>query len=699
MVAHPVRRRRRIGRSRRRAGRRGTGDGQRTHPAGPRAARHRSPRLAGRAVRLRDELPSDGGAADRARLGPRSRHPDGGHDRHYGPRLPRRGRSPAVLVSDEHHDALQRLERRVEVLEQMVRRVLAGGAAPERIAPEPQRPAVASPPAPLSPPPERPRYSPPVTAAPDLEQWFGQRGLLFVGVLALLMATGFFLKYAFDRGWIAPLVRSLLAIVAGIGLTAWGEARIHAGLRRYGAAMIGAGGGLAYLGLWAAAGPYGLLERRIGVLLLAACTVVVTLLPPPTPNPEAFLGYLEVIGLGTGLLAYTMSWRRTFDLALAGYFLLAPAGAARLLAGALGCWFLAAGALLTLHVTRRRAWPEARVGMLVLAWVLLAVALADVSGDPEPRLWLAVGAAFAIAALLWWQELDVKRLRAPEEALLFIVNPFVLLGLVGLADPKLLDRAPALLPTLLAAVYFGVGWARCAAPHLVMGFALGGWAVAVAASPPTVVVGWTALALAGLAAEQLGGRPGGRLAALGLALLAFPCLFGVALWSRSSDAAPFTDDWALALYGYVAGTALAARRWNAGVKHPGIARWTARGAELLWVLCGAAVFAGGSIELQRYFARRTPLAGDLALSVFWLAYAGALVRLGFHLDRKDVRSAGLAVAAGAGLKIVLYDLSNLEALYRIASFFALALIALAVAYAYNRRATTSSRNVEEKQRT
>src|SRR6266550_3682464 len=150
--------------------------------------------------------------------------------------------------------------------------------------------------------------------------------------------------------------------------------------------------------------------------------------------------------------------------------------------------------------------------MLLLAWVLLAVALADVTGDPEPRLWLAVGAAFAIAALLWWQELDVNRLGAPEEALLFVVNPFVLLGLVGLADPKLLDRAPALLPTLLAAVYFGVGWARRAAPHLVMGFALGGWAVAVAASPSTVVVGWTALALAGLAAEQLGGRPGGRLA-------------------------------------------------------------------------------------------------------------------------------------------------------------------------------------------
>src|SRR2546429_71404 len=92
--------------------------------------------------------------------------------------------------------------------------------------------------------------------------------------------------------------------------------------------------------------------------------------------------------------------------------------------------------------------------------------------------------------------------------------------------------------------------------------------------------------------------------------------------------------------------------------------------------------------------RRAPLAGALALSVFWLAYAGALVRLGFQLDRKDVRSAGLAVAAGAGLKIVLYDLSNLDALYRIASFFALALIALAVAYTYNKKATTSKETVE-----
>jgi uncharacterized membrane protein len=607
-------------------------------------------------------------------------------------------------VSDERDDALQRLEQRVELLEQMMRRLVSPTAGtrastawdPPRVTPRPARTTEPRSPETGPAPDSRP-------APPDLEQWFGQRGLLIVGVLALLTATGFFLKYAIERGWIPPVARSLLAVAAGTALATWGEGRIRSGLRRYGAAMIGAGGGLAYLGLWAAAGPYGLVERRLGVLLLAACTVVVILvalrheieglaiwalagaylapilLAPPVPNPEAFLGYLEVIGLGTGLLAYTMTWRRTFDLALLGYFLLALAGATAALETALGCWFLAAGALLTLHVTRRRAWPEARVGLIAVAWLLLALALDSVRG-PEPRVWLGLGAAFIVAALLWWQQLDGDGLGRQEEILLFVANPFIFIGLASVASLPTLTRVPGLVAALLALGYLVPGWMRRTAPHLMLGFALAAFAMAAQWSPAAVAAGWTGLALAALATELQGGRPGGRMAALGLALATFPWLFAVALLGRPLAAPAFTDVWALALYAYIAGTAIAATRWGS----------PERRREILWALCGAAIFLGGSIELQRFFGRRAPLAGDLALSVFWLAYAGSLVRIGFQRDRKDVRSAGLAVAAGAGLKIVLYDLSNLEALYRIASFFALALIALAVAYAYNRKARASA---------
>src|SRR5690242_2647133 len=714
LLAGPVRRRRHRAGHRRGAG--GGGARERQHPRSfePRATRHGLAGSVGWAVRLRHALHSDGLSPNRAGVGARSRDPGRRHARDHHLGVAPRGRH-FLSVSEERRAELERLERRVEVLELMMRRLLApaagggggGEAAPKDFTtlPEPRPPAsrtaslIVEPASPL------PR---PKAEGPDLEQWFGQRGLLVVGVLALLTAAGLFLKYAIDRGWIAPVVRSTLAIIAGVGVAAWGEARIRHGLRRYGAAMIGAGGGLAYLGLWAAAGPYGLIERRLGVLLLAACTVVVILLalrhaveglaiwalagaylapillPPPAPNPEAFLGYLEVIGLGTGLLAYTMRWRWTFDLALAGYFVLAAAGAIRAVNTPLGCWFLAAGALLTLHVTRRRPWPEARLTILGLAWILLGVALADLHAQ-ERRLWLAFAAAVAVAGLLWWQELDdPSRVRAGEETVLFVLNPFVLIGLAALGGLPVVIKTPGLLPALLATVYVAVGWLRRTAPYLMMGFALAAFALAVQADASAVVAGWTAFALAALVVERQGGRPGGRWAALGLAVVTFPGLFGVALWSRAAAAPAFSDGWALGLYAYIAGLAIIASAWEKA----------GRGVEPLWVLCGAAVFAGGSIELERYFAPRSPLGADLALSVFWLVYAGALVRLGFSLPRKDVRSAGLVVAAGTGLKIVLYDLSNLQALYRIASFFALALIALGVAYAYNKRA--SSKTVEER---
>lgn len=611
-------------------------------------------------------------------------------------------------MTDEQRDAIERLERRVATLEDLVRRLTDARTAFERSRPLPRRPLAPAPP------PAAPTSAEPVARATDLEQWFGQRGLLAVGVAALLIAAALFLKYAFDRGWIPPLLRSLLAIAAGIGVAAWGHERIGRDMRRYGAALIGAGGGLVYLGLWAAAGRYGLLERRIGILLLAATTVAVTLLalhheieglaiwalggaylaplllPPPVPNPEAFLGYLEVIGLGTGILAYSMRWRRTFDLALFGYLVLAALGASPALETPTGCWLVAAGALLTLHVTYRRPWPEARLGVLLVAWAMLGARLGDVGGS-EPRRWLALAAAVAVTGLLWWQQLqrdpfvaDARDPAAAVDRFLFFANPIALVVLATTPAIPLLDRSPEIVPAVLGAIYVAVGWQRRVASLLIMGLALGALAMALDWPAASVAIGWTVLALVALAAERQAGRPSGRHAAAGLATAALVCLFTAALVSRETQASVFSDAWAVALYVYVAGTAVAGRWWGVETTP---ALWKRGGAEWLWLLCATAVFAGGSIQVERYFGRVATLAGDLALSVWWLLYAGALVWLGFRLDRKLIRSAGLLVAGGAGLKIVLYDLSNLEALYRVASFFALALIALAVAYAYNRKAS------------
>src|SRR4029077_9854654 len=139
------------------------------------------------------------------------------------------------------------------------------------------------------------------------------------------------------------------------------------------------------------------------------------------------------------------------------------------------------------------AWPEARLAMLALAWILLAVALADLHAE-EPRVWLPLAAAVAVAGLLWWQQLE-HPLGAGEEAVLFVLNPFVLIGLAALGRPRALVETPALVPGILAAVYLGLAWVRRTAPHMVMGFALAAFALAVQADTAVVVAGWTALAL------------------------------------------------------------------------------------------------------------------------------------------------------------------------------------------------------------
>ena len=619
-------------------------------------------------------------------------------------------------MSDEQKETIEALERRVATLENIVRRLTFVAdtsaksqlAAPPAVQPRPApRPPVVQASLPTVKPAERP--------GPDLEQWFGQRGLLGVGVLALLTAMAFFLKYAIDRGWISPLLRAIGAILLGIGVAAWGHERIMRGMRNYGAALIGAGGGLTYLGLWAAAGPYGLLQPRLGILLLAVTTVAVTMLAlhheieglaiwalggaylapvilASAPNPLGFLGYLEIIGLGTAILAYTMSWRATFNLALFGYLLLALGGAESAIATTAGRLMIVAGAVLTVHVTYRRPWSEARLGIVLLTWVAIGATSWDWSGGTTS--WMPLAALAIVFAVLWYQQLgrdpfgsEIAREVATTDRLLFSASPLVLLVVAaGLAVP-LLERFPWLVAVALAALHLAAGWRRRMASMLIMGFVLAAVAAAQAWSGAAVAVACMLLALLALATERDGARPGGRYAAVGLATMAVVCLFSSALAARPPNAPAFTDSWALALYAVVAGTAATARWWGTETRR---ALWRHGDAEWMWMLCGATGFLGGSIEFNRHFGAIAPLAGNLALSVWWLLYAGGLVLIGFEIDRKQVRSAGLTVAALAGLKIVLYDLSTLNALYRVGSFFALAIIALAVAYAYNRKARASA---------
>src|SRR5205085_244383 len=139
----------------------------------------------------------------------------------------------------------------------------------------------------------------------DWEQWVGQRGLLIVGVLALLATGGFFLNYAIQHGWIPPLLRASGAVLAGGAL----------------------------------AGAY----------------LAPIFLRGPAPEPEKFLAYMAVIGAIWLVLSQRVHWRATFNSALFGFFLIPAALIANDLNSAAGVNYAVLGTSLALLATRPKS--------------------------------------------------------------------------------------------------------------------------------------------------------------------------------------------------------------------------------------------------------------------------------------------------------------------------------------------------------
>jgi uncharacterized membrane protein len=107
-------------------------------------------------------------------------------------------------------------------------------------------------------------------------------------------------------------------------------------------------------------------------------------------------------------------------------------------------------------------------------------------------------------------------------------------------------------------------------------------------------------------------------------------------------------------------------------------------------VAGFITLFGVTAEIRRYFELEShsrvtaDLASGLAVSAWWLVFAAALVLVGFRRSLKQLRLAGLAVAGLAVGKVVFFDLSSLDALYRVGSVFLLGLVMLSLAYLYYR---------------
>src|SRR4051812_40552460 len=347
----------------------------------------------------------------------------------------------------------------------------------------------------------------PVPASPlNPEQWIGQRLLLAIGVIALILAAGYLLRLSFDRGWISPIMRCLGGVCAGgiVGGVGW---RLQPRYRTYGAALIGCGAAIIYLSVWAAARLYEVLPPTTGIVGLALVSVALAmlayaidvealgttaalgaffaplLLGRNSANADLLLVYLASMATGLGAVAARRCWRLTMFVVALSFFGVAYTGAAErgtpwivLLYGVLGG---SAG----IHVGLRERWWETRLLSFGGGWTFVMVASAQLNHP-----WATLSAGVILAAPVWWHAIHSNQILvslstgkgAPGwslgEALYFFLTPFLLGWALRELDPRWLDAHPGTVAFLVALPYLIAGYQRQRPAFALVGAAAAGFA-------------------------------------------------------------------------------------------------------------------------------------------------------------------------------------------------------------------------------
>jgi uncharacterized membrane protein len=518
----------------------------------------------------------------------------------------------------------------------------------------------------------RPRREEKSSSGIDLETLIAGRWLNRIGIIALLLAGSFFLKFAFDNDWIGPAGRVAIGLLSGSALIVFSQTLLKRGYSYFSDGIAGLGAGVLYLSLYAAHQFYHLVppwaafggmaittaalmglalgrdSQRIALLALAGGFLTPALLSSGVDAQIQLFSYLAVLNMGLMFLARRRDWDLLPPLALAAtiayyfgwheQFYLAATHLLPTLAF-LTLFFAQFAALSVLQARRGERLTPLHILLLLLNAAFYLIALGDLLYG-QHRAYLTLALLLLSAAYL-----GMMRLAPPSPSRL----PFAALALTA---------ATLAIPVQLEGEWIAIAWAIEGAALAASGFRSGNAGLRGAALILFVLAAVT------LVLEMPDGGEFLLNARFATFAVLVACLGLAAAWAFRADIMLSSNE----RFGF--GTA--------GVATNIFAVW------------------GLSLELWDVFStgHRTGLAQMLALSLFWAVYATALILLGVLRSIPALRWQALALFGLLVGKVFLYDLSMLDKAYRIASFFALGTALLAVSFYYQRRQGTGKSGKE-----
>ena len=562
----------------------------------------------------------------------------------------------------------------------------------------PQVPAPISPTSPAAPPPSLPPRetavphevsSPPpqinIFAAPplhrsqtkssstlDWETLIGGRWLNRIGILAIISAVTFFLKYAFDNNWIGPSGRVAIGVLLGAAMLPWSHWLLQRGYSYFSEGIAGLGAAVLYLSIWAGCQFYKLYSLGVGfysMIVITGCMAAVAL-----GRNSQRIALLSLIG---GFLTPVLvSEGKDAQVVLFTYLLILGAG------------------LLALEM--RRDWRS----LTPISFLLTQFYFWGWHSEFYRPLRLDRTVIFATLFFILYAALPVIRAfrfsnLQQLDVLTVLANAFAYLAaLYTLLWPQ--NRWPLTLLVL-----------ALSAAHLI---------VSSLAPPP-----------------KAGEPPLARLLFAGLALtfatlaipirlegkwitLAFAVEGAILVWTGFRSVVGYLR-WA----GYFLIAIAAARLLIFRLPAPQFLFNERFAAYAVLIICfGVVVYAAQqhassigaeernalglfavainvfalialSLELWDHFGSHAGLGIDsglaqhLALSLLWTAYASGLITLGVKQESALLRWQALVLFGLVVGKVFLYDSSYLERFYRIISFLILGLVLLVVSFLYQRK--------------
>jgi uncharacterized membrane protein len=598
---------------------------------------------------------------------------------------------PSRTELQELRELLRELTARVYRIEQaskleplaVAEPAAVSAATPEAAPPPPHiSPKLPVPPYPLVPPPgsaARPVES-------DLESRIASHWFNRIGIAAVLIGVSYFLKFAFDNEWIGPAGRISIGLLAGIAVVVWSERFRRRGYRIFSYSLKAVGIGVLYLSLWGAFQVYHLIPAGMAFLSMLVVTAAAAaialsqdaeilaaiamtggfstpLLLSTGQNRELQLfTYVAVLDLGALALVLFKPWRRLLLLSYAGTLLLYVG------------WY---------SQYYNRSQLRLTLGFATLFFAVYAIAPL-VARDPANR------NDFFFAVPLF----------------LAFVNAGVYFLQVYAMLEEVKKTSSAWFALALAAVYIFLSRqlrARSASPrvsqtlhflHLALAVGFITIAIPIRLNAHWVTLGWfvEAAVLLWVAARLRSDFLNGfAIAALSLGVVRLLALDNFYITTLIFNARMATFAVAIAVLGLTA--------WYGSTRTDQAGRTVAAAAVVLLNLLALVAL---SREASDYYSRQmsakgTPwtvtdwadyrhaqIARDFTYSALWMSYGAMLMVVGFWRRSAFVRWQALVLIAVTTVKVFVYDVGQLDRVYRILSFIVLGALLLAISFVYQR---------------